>query len=60
MAVDAQLVIVLYVLVGAVAGMLYALRRVFLLEKRILRLEEVILNIDRKISETLGHGKRKK
>ncbi len=57
MAVDTQLVIVLYVLLGSVAGMLYALRRVFLLEKRILRLEQVILNIDKKISE---YVKRKK
>ncbi len=57
MAVDTQLVIVLYVLLGSVAGMLYALRRVFLLEKRILRLEQVILNMDKKISE---YVKRKK
>ena len=51
MAIDTQLVIVLYVLLGAVAGMLYALRRVFMLEKRILRLEQVILNVDKKLSE---------
>jgi len=50
MDIDAQLVIVLYVLLGAVAGMLYALRRVFLLEKRILSIESLILNIDKKIS----------
>lgn len=50
MDVDAQLVIVLYVLLGAVAGMLYALRRVFLLEKRILGIESLILGIDKKIS----------
>ena len=57
MAVDTQLVIVLYVLLGAVAGMLYALRRVFMLEKRILNLEQVILSVDKKISE---YVKRKK
>ena len=57
MAIDTQLVIVLYVLLGAVAGMLYALRRVFMLEKRILNLEQVILSVDKKISE---YVKRKK
>lgn len=51
MAVDTQLVIVLYVLLGAVLGMLYALRRVFMLERKILKLEEVILAFDRKLSD---------
>lgn len=58
MDVDAQLVIVLYVLLGAVIGMLYALRRIFLLERRILRIEELILNFDKKLSEYVRSKKR--
>lgn len=57
MDINAQLVIVLYVLVGAVAGMLYALRRIFLLEKRILKIEGLILSIDKKISQSFKKRK---
>ncbi len=57
MGFDAQLVIVLYVLLGAVIGMLYALRRIFLLERRILRIEELILGFDKKLSESLRKKK---
>lgn len=57
MDINAQLVIVLYVLVGAVAGMLYALRRIFLLEKRILKIEGLILSIDKKISQSFKKKK---
>lgn len=53
MDINAQLVMVLYILLGAVAGMLYALRRVFLLEKKILNIEVLILNLDKKISARL-------
>lgn len=47
---EEQIVIVLWVILGAVAAMLYALRRIFLLEKRILSLERVIIALDKKLA----------
>lgn len=43
MNIETQIVLLLWVLLGAVAGMLYSL-------KRILRLERMILTLDKKIS----------
>lgn len=54
MALEDQIIIVMYVMLGAVAAMLYALRRIFLLEKRILSLEAVILRMEEKLA-----GKKK-
>ncbi|MDD5331530.1 MAG: hypothetical protein PHE43_01755 [Candidatus Nanoarchaeia archaeon] len=51
-----EIMIALYVVLGAVVGMIYGLRRIFILEKRILLL-------DAKISRLLGektHIKKKK
>ena len=43
MAFDSTIVM-LYVLLGAVAGMIYSLRRIFLLENKIEAMEERILS----------------
>ncbi len=40
--------IVLYILLGAVGGMIYSLRRIFLLENKIEQMEERILSAIRK------------
>lgn len=44
---ELEIELILYILLGAVAGMIYSL-------KRVLRLERVILEMDRKISKKLG------
>ena len=44
---ELEIKLILYILLGAVAGMLYSL-------KRVLRLERLILEMDRKISRKLG------
>ncbi len=51
MAFEEQVIVVLYVIVGAVAAMIYSLRRIYLLEKKILRLEELLLAFDQKLSK---------
>lgn len=47
MATNEWIIMLLWVNLGAVAGMLYALRRIFLLEKNILRLEQVLLRLEK-------------
>jgi len=54
MAFEDQIIIVMYIMLGAVAAMLYALRRIFLLEKRILSLEKLILDLDKKLAAKFG------
>jgi len=44
---DLEVKLILYILLGAVAGMLYSL-------KRVLRLERMIISLDEKISKKLG------
>ncbi len=58
MALEEQVVLLLYIVLGAVAAMVYALRRIFLLEKRILSLEKVILQLDKKLMDALKPKKR--
>lgn len=53
MNIENQIIIVLYVILGATATMLYALRRIFLLEKKILRLERVLIDFDRKLERMM-------
>ncbi|MBI2667977.1 hypothetical protein HYX17_04390 [Candidatus Woesearchaeota archaeon] len=43
MALEQTIVLVLYILLGAVAGMIYALRRIFILERRILELDSKLV-----------------
>ncbi len=43
MALEEQTVLILYILLGAVAGMIYALRRIFILERRILELDKKLI-----------------
>lgn len=54
MALEDQIMIVMYIMLAAVAAMLYALRRIFLLERKILSLENVVLQFDKKLA-----GKKK-
>lgn len=49
--IDPQIMIPVYVLLGAVAAMIYSLRRILLIERRILNMEKTILSIDKKISQ---------
>jgi len=51
---DPQIIIPIYVLLGAVAAMIYSLRRIVTLERKILRLETVILNMDKKLTQKLA------
>ena len=51
---DPQIIIPIYVLLGAVAAMIYSLRRIVMLERKILRLETVILNMDKKLTQKLA------
>ena len=44
---DLEIKLILYILLGAVAGMLYSL-------KRVIRMERLILSMDEKISRKLG------
>lgn len=48
---DTQLMIPIYVILGAVAAMIYSLRRIILLERRILSIEKTILSIDKKLTK---------
>ena len=41
-------IVILYILLGAVAGMIYSLRRIFMLENKIEAMEEKIMNALRK------------
>ncbi|MDP6642249.1 MAG: hypothetical protein QGF74_02645 [Candidatus Nanoarchaeia archaeon] len=43
MALEEQIVLILYILLGAVAGMIYALRRIFILERRILEMDQKLV-----------------
>lgn len=51
---DPQIMIPIYVLLGAVAAMIYSLRRIVMLERKILRLETVILSMDKKLTQKLA------
>ena len=57
---DPHLMLILYVMLGAVVAMVYGLRRIFLLERKILALDKNILMIDKKISNLLESRKRTK
>ena len=47
MAAEDQVILVLYVLLGAVAGIIYALRRIILLERRLIGMEATQIRIER-------------
>ncbi len=49
--------IILYVMLGAVIGMMYALRRVIILEHRIIEIEKRIINLDDTIIRLLKKKK---
>ena len=58
MALEEQVVLLLYIVLGAVAAMVYALRRIFLLERKILGLERVILQLDKKFVDLLAKKRK--
>ena len=58
MALEEQVVLLLYIVLGAVAAMVYAFRRIFMLKKKILNLERVILDLDKKLVSVLGRKKK--
>ncbi|MBU2589232.1 MAG: hypothetical protein KKF52_02105 [Nanoarchaeota archaeon] len=60
MAIENQILIVMYILLGAVAAMLYSLRRILLLESKILSLEKAILEFDKKLVKHSSLKKNKK
>ncbi|MBS3157640.1 hypothetical protein J4442_05745 [Candidatus Woesearchaeota archaeon] len=45
--------VILYILLGGIAGIIYALKRVFILERK-------IDEIDKKIASRLGVGRKKR
>lgn len=49
MAYDIQILFISYITLAAVLAMVYGLRRVFLLEKKIARLEQAILRLEKKL-----------
>lgn len=55
--IDNQMLMLMYILLGSVAAMLYALRRIFLLERKILGLEKVLLDFDGKLAALLKKKK---
>lgn len=55
---DTQLLVPIYILLGAIVAMIYSLRRIILLEKKILSLEAVILNLDKKISQNVARKRK--
>lgn len=44
-----NLELVLYVMLGAIIGMVYSLRRVIIMERRIIDMERRIINLDNNI-----------
>lgn len=58
MALEEQVVLLLYIVLGAVAAMVYALRRIFLLERKILGLEKIILQLDKKFVDFLAKKRK--
>lgn len=53
MATADQVILVLYVLLGAVAGIIYALRRIILLERRLIGMEQTQIRIERNLLSAL-------
>lgn len=52
-----NLELVLYVMLGAVIGMIYSLRRVIIMERRIIEIERRILDMDKNILRLLKKRK---
>lgn len=57
---EEHIIILVYVILGAVAAMVYSLRRIYLLEKKILRIEQLLLAFDQKLSRHLKMIKKKR
>ncbi|MDP4012214.1 MAG: hypothetical protein Q8R00_01245 [Candidatus Nanoarchaeia archaeon] len=49
MAAEDQVILILYVLLGAVAGIIYALRRIILLERRLIGMEDTQIRIEKSL-----------
>ncbi len=60
MAAEDQVVLILYVLLGAVAGIIYALRRIILLERRLIGMEESQLRVEKHLLSAVVKAVKKK
>ena len=60
MAAEDQVVLILYVLLGAVAGIIYALRRIILLERRLIGMEESQLRVEKHLLSAVIKAVKKK
>ncbi len=50
--------LILYVMLGAVIGMVYALRRIIMMEHRIIDMEKTIIKVDGNIMQLMKRRKR--
>jgi hypothetical protein len=60
MAVEQQILFISYITLAAVIAMVYGLRRIFLLEKKIVSLERTILGKKRTVKKKTTKKKKKK
>ena len=60
MAAEDQVILILYVLLGAVAGIIYALRRIILLERRLIGMEESQLRVEKHLLSAVIKAVKKK
>lgn len=60
MAAEDQVVLILYVLLGAVAGIIYALRRIILLERRLIGMEESQLRVEKHLLSAVVKAVKKR
>lgn len=59
MAFEEQVIILVYIILGAVLAMIYSLRRIYMMEKKILRVEQLLLEFDKKLSKHLKMKKKR-
>ncbi len=55
---DPQIMVPIYILLGAVAAMIYSLRRILMLERKIISLEKTIISMDKKVTDALLRRKK--
>ncbi len=60
MAAEDQVILILYVLLGAVAGIIYALRRIILLERRLIGMEESQLRVEKHLLSAVVKAVKKR
>jgi len=55
---EKNIALILYVMLGAIVGMLYSLRRVIMLDRRIIDMEKSIITLDKNIIKLLKKRRR--